>query len=107
MFLSRRANGDPYAFFSRVDWDDKAALHSYRREFLDHVRNKLHGDFDRGFFSAWADCMRVLSRIVVPPAANTPNTGTMGSEEKKLEAAMNDKNQQTIEDFLTDEQEED
>ena len=108
MFLSRKANGDSYAFFSKVDLDDKAALNSYKREFLDHMRNRLHGDFDRGFFSAWADCMRVLSRITIPhvasaPEANVVNVGTTEGEE--LDTVTTGKGQATIENFL--EQEED
>ena len=31
-----------------------------RKAFLKHSSNKLHSDFDRGFFSAWADYMRTL-----------------------------------------------
>ena len=54
---------DDYAFFSKIDLTDKVNLHAYRKEFLDHMRNGLHGDFDRGFFSAWADCMRILTRM--------------------------------------------
>jgi len=103
MFLSRKANGDSYSFFSRVDLDDKPKLNSYKREFLDHVRNRLHGDFDRGFFSAWADCMLVLSKITVPkvatvPEANVVNTETVEGEE--LEAVVTGKGQATMENFL-------
>ena len=103
MFLSRKANGDSYAFLSKLDLNDKAALHGYRREFLDHVRNRLHGDFDRGFFSAWADCMRVLSRITVPPnakplEANVLNEQTTGTE--NIGTVKNDGAQATIENFL-------
>ena len=29
--------------------------------------NGLHGDFDRGYFSAWADCMRILTRMDIAP----------------------------------------
>jgi hypothetical protein len=100
MFLSRKANGDSYAFFSKMDLDDKAALHSYRREFLDHVRNRLHGDFDRGFFSAWADCMRVLSRITVPHIASSPEPNATVSDAEELETVNADKSQATIENFL-------
>jgi hypothetical protein len=103
MFLSRKANGDSYTFLSRIDLDDKSALHSYRREFLDHVSNKLHGDFDRGFFSAWADCMRVLSRITIPNNMNTANMGSGVSEGATLETVKSDKNQATIENFLKEE----
>ncbi len=102
MFLSRKANGDSYAFFPRLDLDDKAALHGYRREFLDHVRNRLHGDFDRGFFSAWADCMRVLSRITVPHVASSTETNGIVSEGEKLETVKADNGQATIENFLED-----
>jgi len=98
MLLARRSNNnDSYAFFSKLDLNDKAALHGYRREFLDHVRNRLHGDFDRGFFSALADCMRVLSRIDV---VNIPNAYGVASEKGKLETLKDDKSQVTIEDFL-------
>jgi hypothetical protein len=98
MLLARRSNNnDSYAFFSKLDLNDKAALHGYRREFLDHVKNRLHGDFDRGFFSALADCMRVLSRIDV---VNIPNAYGAASEKGKLETLKSDKSQVTIEDFL-------
>jgi hypothetical protein len=100
MFLSRKANGDSYAFLSKLDLDDKAALRGYRREFLDHVRNRLHGDFDRGFFSAWVDCMRVLSRITIPDNVTSTNVNSAVSKEGKLETVESDENQATIESFL-------
>jgi len=100
MLLARRSNNnDSYAFFSKLNLNDKGALHGYKREFLDHVKNRLHGDFDRGFFSAWADCMRVLSRIDV---ANIPNANCTASEKGKLETLKNDKSQATMEGFLKD-----
>lgn len=100
MFLSRKANGDAYAFFPKLDLSDKAALHVYRREFSEHIGNKLHGDFDRGYFSAWTDCMRVFSRLNVTslPQANGPTS------EEKLERAKSDKNQATMESFLEEEE---
>ena len=101
MFLSRRTNGDAYAFFPKLDLSDKATLHAYRREFLEHVGSKLHGDFDRGYFSAWADCMRILSRIKVQAA---PNQNGTTAEEGKLATVKVDKSQATIENFITDEE---
>jgi hypothetical protein len=98
MFLSRKANGDASTFFSRIDLDDRAALNGYRREFLDHVRNRLHGDFDRGYFSAWADCMRVLGRIAVPSIPLNSNGGSAASESTIV--AKSEKGQATIENFL-------
>ncbi len=67
MYLSRKNSAtDDYAFFSKVDLTDKVSLHAYRKEFLEHMGNGLHGDFDRGYFSAWADCMRIIARMDVP-----------------------------------------
>jgi len=97
MMLARRSNNDgAQAFFSKLDLTDKAALHGYRREFLYHVKDRLHGDFDRGFFSAWADCMRVLSRIDV---SGIPNANNALPEKKKLEIVQSDKSQTAMTDF--------
>jgi hypothetical protein len=101
MYLSRRSNGDAYAFFPKLDLSDKAALHGYRREFLEHTRNGLHGEFDRGFFSAWADCMRVLSRIDV---ASLPNANGTMSENGKIQTLKSDNSQATMENFLKEEE---
>jgi len=102
MFLSRKANGDSYALFSKMDLNNKGALNSYRREFLDHVKNRLHGDFDRGFFSAWADCMRVLSRISIPENLSSPSPNAVVAQEEKPETEDSGDNQATMESFLKD-----
>ena len=99
MLLSRKTNGDEQSFFSKLDLSDKAAVHGYRREFLDHTKNGLHGDFDRGYFSAWADCMRVLTRIDVP-SPQSSSESVKGPEEEKLETLKSDKSQATIANFL-------
>jgi hypothetical protein len=99
MYLSRKNSAtDDYAFFSKIDLTDKVNLHAYRKEFLDHMRNGLHGDFDRGFFSAWADCMRILTRMDVPnpQGSNEKDDG----EEEKIETLRSDKSQATIANFL-------
>jgi len=103
MYLSRRNNGGEYSLFSKLDFSDKVALHEYRREFLEHVRNGLHGEFDRGYFSAWADCMRVLGRMDIP---RPQNNGSVGSEKKELETLRSDRSQATIANFLQDIEEE-
>jgi len=103
MYLSRRNNGGEYSLFSKLDFSDKVALHEYRREFLEHVRNGLHGEFDRGYFSAWADCMRVLARMDIP---RPQNNGSVGSEKKELETLRSDRSQATIANFLQDIEEE-
>jgi hypothetical protein len=97
MLLIRRSNNnDSYAFFSKLDISDKEVLQNYRREFLNHVKNRLHGDFDRGFFSAWADFTRVASRLNISNAEPKNTSPGKGEVEKLTE----DKNQATIEDFI-------
>ncbi len=97
MYLSRKTNSDTYALFSKLDLSDTETLHEYRREFLDHMRNGLHGDFDRGYFSAWADCMRILIRMNIP---SPQNNNSKDAEKVKMETLRSDKSQATIANFL-------
>jgi len=98
MLLARRSNNNgTSAFFSQLDFSDAAALHSYKREFLAHVKSRLHGDFDRGFFSAWADCMRVLSRMNI---VNVPKVNKEALSDKDRVENAKDEQQVTMEKFL-------
>jgi len=92
ILLSRRSNKDNYSFCSKLDFDNIQALQSHRREFLGHVRNSLHGDFDRGFFSAWADCMRIIIQL---PISN--------KKEPRSLKVNKEKGQETIERFFNKE----
>jgi hypothetical protein len=87
---------DNYAFFSKVDFSDKVALNDYRKEFLAHMGNGLHADFDRGYFSAWADCMRIISRMDIP----APTNGVKPEAEEKIETVRSDKSQVTMANFI-------
>lgn len=98
MLLARRNNNnnDSCAFFSTLDFNDKEAMDVYRREFLAHGKNGLHGDFDRGYFSAWAECMRVVGKLVI----NIPEAKNARSEKEKTKTSETDENQATMEGFL-------
>jgi hypothetical protein len=97
MLLTRKSStSDDYAFFSKIDLSDKPALHAYRKEFLEHMGNGLHGDFDRGYFSAWADCMRIIARMDIPG----PTGDNAKAEQEKIETLRSDKSQATIANFL-------
>ena len=98
MYLSRKTNGDAYSLFSKLDFSDKVALHAYRREFLEHTNNGLHGDFDKGYFSAWSECMRILIRMDIPNPQASSNDNDTDSE--KLETLKSDKSQATIANFF-------
>jgi hypothetical protein len=103
MYLSRKSNGDGFSLFSKLDLSDKVALHEYRREFLAHMKNGLHGDFDRGYFSAWSECMRILARLDIPSPQNNSNADV---EKEKLETLRSDKSQATMANFFRKNEEE-
>lgn len=63
MLLAQRNNDDRYVFLSNVNFKNQDELQNYRREFLKQSRNKLHADYDRGYFTAWASYMRVLAKL--------------------------------------------
>jgi len=96
MVIARKSNNDDYAFLSKPDFNDKNVLRNYRKEFQSHVNSKLHGDFDRGFFSAWANFMRVLSKLAV----NNSEAKSEISEKTKSNNFEKDKSQAKIESFL-------
>jgi hypothetical protein len=96
MLIARKSNNDNYTLLSKLDFNDKKVLQNYRKEFQDHVKSKLHGDFDRGFFSAWANCMRVFSKLAV----NNPESKSPIVEKGKSEDFKKDKSQAKIESFL-------
>jgi hypothetical protein len=106
MYLSRKNTADTYALFSKLDLTDKVSLHAYRREFLDHMRNGLHGDFDRGYFSAWADCMRILTRMDIEAPQSVSGAKDSEGEAEKIETLRTDKSQATIANFFKEPQEE-
>lgn len=66
ILLAYRSN-DTYAFLQNLDLNNESELKKYRREFLKQSRNKIHADYDRGFFAAWADYMRVSIRMKETP----------------------------------------
>ena len=97
MYLSRKKSNDNYSLLSKLDFTDKVAIHAYRKEFLDHMRNGLHADFDRGYFSAWADCMRILARIETPEEkSKTSKT----AEPQKIQTLKSDKTQAIMANFF-------
>jgi hypothetical protein len=84
MLLTQRNNDDRYAFLTNLSMSTKKELHESRREFLRQSEHRLHADYDRGFFSAWADYMRILSKLEM---ATAPMTSNKNQGEKSVEEA--------------------
>ena len=57
--LLTQKSSDSYAFIKNLNFKDEKELKKFKKEFLKESRNKIHADYDRGFFSAWADYMRI------------------------------------------------
>jgi len=108
MLLAQRNNDDRYAFLSNLNIKDKKELHAYRREFLRQSEHRLHADYDRGFFSAWADYMRILPKLEAI-SVSLPNKNRVEKEaevtenqpeiraEESIEAKIEAKVEQTVE----------
>ncbi len=62
MLLARKANGNQYTLLSKIDQNNRQAILQHKREFQNQIQNRFHDDFDRGFFSAWHDYTRLLTK---------------------------------------------
>ena len=65
--LLAQKSSDSYAFIKKVNFDDEKDLKKFRKEFLKEYKNKIHADYDRGFFAAWADYMLISKKALVNP----------------------------------------
>jgi len=93
MLLAQRNNDDRYAFLSNLNMKDKKELQTYRREFLRQSEHHLHADYDRGFFSAWADYMRILPKLELP-IVSIPNMNRVEKEAKVTEVEQEIKDEE-------------
>jgi len=73
MLLAQKSNSNEDTFISNLDLNDKESLQGHRREFLRHARSRLHADYDRGFFSAWAKYMYILLQNEAGKTQNQKN----------------------------------
>ena len=78
-------NSDRYSFLSTVDFTNKKQLKNYRKEFLDHMESRLHDEYDRGYFEAWSDYMKILPRIEAPAPLNNKNASKQAEEAETQE----------------------
>jgi len=64
IFLTYRSSGESYEFFSNLDLNDVEALKRHYMDFKQSSESPFHADYDRGYFSALADYMRVVLRTI-------------------------------------------
>lgn len=61
LLLTIKSNDDKYLYFSKTSFDP-SVLETLRKEFKDHVESSLHSDYDRDYFSALLDYLKVIGK---------------------------------------------
>jgi ATP/maltotriose-dependent transcriptional regulator MalT len=64
IILTYRSSGESYEFFSNLNMNDTEALKRYYSDFKGNAESRFHADYDRGYFTALADYMRVVLKTV-------------------------------------------
>ncbi len=62
LLLTIKSNDDKYLYFSKTSFNPNA-LKTLRKEFKEHVESSLHSDYDRGYFSALLDYLKIIGKI--------------------------------------------
>lgn len=65
--LLAQKSTDSYAFIKNMNFNEEKELKKFRKEFLKEYKNKIHADYDRGFFAAWADYMLISKKSLAKP----------------------------------------
>jgi len=63
IILIQKSNDERYAFLSNLNLEDEKTIRKHRQEFLNQIKSEFQADYDRGFFSAWADFLRILLKL--------------------------------------------
>jgi ATP/maltotriose-dependent transcriptional regulator MalT len=63
IILTYRSGGESYEFFNNLDMEDAEALKKHYRDFLENSQSRFHADYDRGYFTALSDYMRVVMKM--------------------------------------------
>ncbi len=84
VLLAQKSN-DSYAYIKNVNFEDEKDLKKSRKEFLKEYKNKIHADFDRGFFAAWADYMLISTRDITNTKTEDKTIGTEAESKSQTE----------------------
>lgn len=61
LLLTYRSGNDKYLYLTNVEFTGKN-VEALRKDFTEQAESPLHGDYDRGYFSALADFMRAVGK---------------------------------------------
>lgn len=60
MSLALKSKDSRYIYLNQITNEDSKKIDDMRKKFLKQAQNALHKDFDKGFFSAWSDYLKLL-----------------------------------------------
>ena len=60
MATALRSKDSQYLYIHRIDHNDKKGMNRLQKEFSKQSRSLLQGDFDKGYFTAWLEYIRIL-----------------------------------------------
>jgi hypothetical protein len=55
-----KSKSNQYLYINRIDPRDKKRMRQLQKEFSTQSRSPLQGDFDKGYFTAWLEYLRIL-----------------------------------------------
>jgi len=64
IILSNRSSSGSYEFFTNLDLNDISALKRHYKDFRKHATSRFQADYDRGYFSALTDFLRVIIKTI-------------------------------------------
>jgi len=74
MLVAERSGDTRYVYLSRLDLKNQRKIEEVRRCFQAESRNPLEGEFDRGFFSAWSEFLRMAKSSLDSGKGEKPET---------------------------------
>lgn len=73
ILLALRNKDDKYVFVNRLEVN-KEKFEKLEAEFYKRAKNLIEPEFDRGYFAAWVDFIRVVKSTNSTQSIETPNT---------------------------------
>ena len=62
--LALKSKDSRYLYLTQIPTDDSKKIGDIRKKFLKQTQNSLHKDFDKGFFFAWTDYLKLLKNNI-------------------------------------------
>lgn len=64
MLVAIKSGDTRYVYMNRLDASERKMVDEARQRFHKEARNPFEGEFDRGFFAAWAEFLHLLKEVV-------------------------------------------